>query len=146
DPRMQHPEGGGRRHVSNIQKVAVGAVGDVEKAGSGLDTLGWEHDLAAGGGRGIVGELDHIGTRTATAAGEVGGGYHSGGPVGREVDAGGEAGVDLPQSTIAVAVEQVHAGVEFVIERFIVHVSPVRGLRLQLRLGEVLYDSWGRGA
>src|SRR2546430_13401771 len=29
--------------------------------------------------------------------------------VGREVDAGGEAGVDLPQSTIAVTVEQVRS-------------------------------------
>src|SRR5439155_18913155 len=143
--RIEHAEGRRGRQVSDVQEAAVGAVGDVEKTGRALDTLRRQHDLAGVGERGVVVELDHIGARAAAAAGEVAGGHHGRGAVGREVDARGETRVDLSQPSIAVAVEQVHSGVYLVVESLIEYIHPVRAPGRQALDGEMLGGQGRRG-
>src|SRR5205807_4751743 len=68
-----------------------------------------------------------------------------------EVDARGETRVDLSQPSIAVAVEQVHSGVDLVVESLIEYTHPVRAPGRQALDGEMLggQGRWGgarRGA
>src|SRR5262249_60110735 len=104
-----------------------------------------QQDLARHGERGVVGEFDDIGTRPAAATREVGGGYRGSAAVGGEVELGVETGADLPESPVAVAVEQVHTRVDLVVKGVIVQVHPVRTARRQALDREVFGGErrWG---
>ncbi len=64
-----------------------------------------------------------------TAAGEIGG--RDGGcfAVWRQAHAGEKAGVDLTNAPIGIAIKQVDTRVDFVVERIVDHVYPVRRFR-----------------
>src|SRR5262249_58262847 len=99
--QIEHTEGSRRSHVSGIEEEPVGAVGEVEEAGNGEGPLRRQQDLVRHGERGVVGELDDIGTRTPATTREIGGGYRGSAAVGGEVEAGVEAGADLSQPPAA---------------------------------------------
>src|SRR5882757_5426365 len=103
-----------------------------------MGVLWRDDDLAGLAQCGVVVEFNNVSARAVPAAGEISRCDDSCLSIRRNIHAGQEARVNLSYAAIGIAIEQVDARVDFVVERVVHDVDPVRGFRPDRRYSQVL--------
>src|SRR5262249_51810204 len=106
-----------------------------------------QDDLASLGKSGDIVEFNHVRPGTMTATREIGCCDDHRFTVRRYIDSGRETRVDLAHPPVTVAIKQVDARIDLVVERVIEHVYPMWRLRAGRGHGELLGgQGWRRRA